>query len=136
MAKDKKARQKQRSKKIIAGKAKPDIQFVERPPITAMDAPKGFRATSTSQAIFDYAEPIMKHINPNDPEGMNLSFELATQIWNYTLTVEDGKEDIKLKKDILKVLISKINISPSFILILYCAKWLPSHMNTFYICHH
>ena len=37
-----------------------------------MDVPKGFRATSTSQAIFDYAEPIMKHINPNDPEGMNL----------------------------------------------------------------
>ena len=88
------------------------MQFLERPPISAMDAPKGFRATSTSQAIFDYAEPIMKHINPNDPEGMNLSFGLATQIWNYTLTVEDGKEDIKLKKDILKVLISKINMTP------------------------
>jgi hypothetical protein len=108
----KKSRQKQRGKNIITGKAKPDMQFVERPPIFAMDAPKGFRATSTSQAIFDYAEPIMKHINPNDPEGMNLSFGLATQIWNYTLTVEDGKEDIKLKKDILKVLISKINMNP------------------------
>jgi hypothetical protein len=106
------ARQKQRSKKIITGKAKPDIQFVERPPIAAMDTPKGFRAISTSQAIFDYAEPIMQHINPNDPEGMNIGFGLATQVWNYTLTVEDGEEDIKLKKDILKVLVSTIKMTP------------------------
>jgi hypothetical protein len=107
----KKSRQKQRSKKIITGKAKPDMQFVERPPISAMDAPKGFRAISTNQAIFDYAEPIMQYIDPNDPKGINKGFGLATQIWNYTLTVEDGKEDIKLKKDILKVLISTIKMT-------------------------
>ncbi len=107
----KKSRQKQRSNKIITGKAKPDIQFVERPPIFAMDAPKGFRAISTSQAIFDYAEPIMEHINPNDPKGMDKGFGLAAQVWNYTLTVEDEEDYTKLKKDILKALISTIKMT-------------------------
>jgi hypothetical protein len=107
----KKARQKQRGKKIIAGKAKPDIQFVERPPIATIDAPKGFRAISTNQAIFDYAEPIMHYIDINDPKGINKGFGLATQIWNYALTVEDGKDDIMLKKDILKTLIYTIKMT-------------------------
>lgn len=107
----KKARQKQRGKKIITGKSKPDIQFVERPPIAAIDTPKGFRAISTSQAIFDYAEPIMEHINPNDPKGMDKGFGLAAQVWNYALTVEDGKDYTKLKKDILKALISTIKMT-------------------------
>ena len=54
-----KIKEKARKKRQIR-LVKPPPRFMERPPISQMEAPKGFIAISSSQALMEYAKPLME----------------------------------------------------------------------------
>jgi len=65
---------------------------MERPPITAMEAPKGFITISHSQAIMEYAKPLMEE-NSADLDDLNRKIELASSLWNLSNSKQKNKPD-------------------------------------------
>lgn len=76
-AKSKEAAKKKRQIRLV----KPSSRFIERPPLVEMDAPKGFIAIPFSQAMMEYAKPLMEK-GADDINGMNKVMELASSLWN------------------------------------------------------
>jgi len=76
-AKSKEAAKKKRQIRLV----KPSSRFIERPPLVEMDAPKGFIAIPFSQAMMEYAKPLMEK-GADDMDGMNKVMELASSLWN------------------------------------------------------
>jgi hypothetical protein len=67
-------------------------RFVERPPIIEMEAPKGFIAISNSQAIMEYAKPLME-ANSADLDELNRKMELASSLWNLATSKQKNNPD-------------------------------------------
>ena len=74
--------------------------FEHVPEMPQMEPPEGFRAISFSQAIMDYAKPLM--VYAKNEKAINLVLQLSGLFWNYALSVRDGKVDQKIEKDIVK----------------------------------
>jgi cell division septum initiation protein DivIVA len=70
--------------------AKASARIFERPPISRMDPPKGFIAISSSQALMEYAKPLMEK-NAENLDELNRRMELASCLWN--LAVSKQKND-------------------------------------------
>ena len=67
--------------------------------------PDGFRAVSISQAIMEYAGPLMDMApEPEDIVKINEVVQIATTIWNYTLNDTLKKKDKESKVDILALM--------------------------------
>ena len=91
---------KQKRSKIKARRSVSNIQFVERPAISAIDTPPGFRAVSMSQGMVEYAKPLMDYVEKGIVKDPNDAFQLAMPLWNYDISMEQG--DFKInKKDII-----------------------------------
>ena len=77
------------------------VQFVERPPISAVNTPPGFRAVSMSQGMMEYAQPLMDYVEKGTLKDPNDAFQLSMPLWNYDISlVQDG---FKInKKDVIK----------------------------------
>src|SRR3989339_564664 len=69
---------------------KASARIFERPPIAHMEPPKGFIAISSSQALMEYAKPLMEK-NAESLEELNRRMELASSLWN--LAVSRQKSD-------------------------------------------
>ena len=69
---------------------KASARIFERPPISHMEPPKGFIAISSSQALMEYAKPLMEK-NAESLEELNRRMELASSLWN--LAVSRQKSD-------------------------------------------
>jgi len=67
-------------------------RFIERPPITEMEAPKGFIAISMSQAIMEYAQPLME-TNSADISELNRKMDLASSLWNLATSKQKNNAD-------------------------------------------
>jgi len=67
-------------------------RFIERPPIIEMEAPKGFIAISNSQAIMEYAKPLME-ANSADLDELNRKIELASSLWNLATSKQKNNSD-------------------------------------------
>lgn len=76
------------------------VQF-ERPAISDIDAPAGFRAVSISQAMVEYAKPIMDFVERGVVNDPNHAFQLAIPLWNYNLPQKHG-DFIFNKADIIR----------------------------------
>ncbi len=84
-----------------------DIPFLSNLLSPNIEPPDGFRVISASQAIMEYASPLMEMVpEPEDIVKTNEILQIATSIWNYTLNNTLKKKDRKSKADIL-VLIQK-----------------------------
>lgn len=70
--------------------AKTSERIFERPPISRMEPPKGFIAVSSSQALMEYAKPLMEK-NAESLDELNRRMELASSLWN--LAVSSQKND-------------------------------------------
>jgi len=98
---------KKKKKKVIAKKrartkaksrrAKSQVRFVDRPAISEIDAPNGFRAVSMGQAMMEYAKPLMDFVERGIVKGPNDVLQLGIPLWNYNLSPERHN----LKKDII-----------------------------------
>lgn len=84
-----KAKEKAKKKRQVR-LAKPPVQFIERPPITEMDAPEGFITVTASQAMIEYAKPLIDK-GAKDIEDLNKTMELVSSLWN--LAISKQKED-------------------------------------------
>jgi hypothetical protein len=71
-----------------------------RPGISEMGAPPGFRAISMSQAIMEYAKPLMGFAE-NGMCGLNDVLQPAMAMWNYATSVQRGEENKKIRKGIV-----------------------------------
>ena len=81
-----------RKLKLIKLKAEQQRDMViERPPMSGMGPPEGFRTISSSQAMMEYARPIMeKTESEGDLEG---AMQVAMVFWNYSLALKTGEKD-------------------------------------------
>ena len=81
--------------------SKPNVQFFDRPAISEIDTPHGFRAISISQGIVEYAKPIMDFVEKGVIKDPNDAFQLSMPLWNYN--INQKQHDFKCnKKDIIK----------------------------------
>lgn len=90
-----------KQKKAKSRSSTPNVQYIERPAISEIDAPTGFRAVSMSQGMIEYAKPIMDFVEKGVVKDPNDAFQLAMPLWNYNLSQKH--RDFKFnKKDIIK----------------------------------
>jgi len=86
-----KAKEKAKKKRQIhLVKIAPKSQMMERPPISQMEAPQGFMAVSSSQALMQYAQPLMEEETASLDE-LNRRMEVVSSLWN--LAVSHQKND-------------------------------------------
>lgn len=103
MADKKKKIAKRRIKAGERKKKKRALRLVKlRPGMPEMEAPEGFRSIAMSQAIMEYAKPLMELLE--DKEDLNKALQATMMFWNYALSVEKGETDDKLEKKICKTL--------------------------------
>jgi hypothetical protein len=59
--------------------------FIGIPPSGAPEAPKGFRPVTMTQAMMEFAEPVMEFVETGTVSEPNAALQISLQIWNYTL---------------------------------------------------
>jgi hypothetical protein len=70
------------------------IDFVERPALADMGPPEGFRTIPMSQAIMQYAKPLME--KTRSEEDLQGAMQSAMVFWNYSLARMEGKTSANL----------------------------------------
>jgi hypothetical protein len=103
---------KKRTLQIVKSSPKPKPKITYRPGLPHMGAPEGFRTISMSQAMMEYAKPLMEFVE-DDEKGFDDAMQISTVLWNYSISVEDGKEDKKIEKKILKALKKAFDLDKS-----------------------
>ena len=78
-----------------------------------MEPPDGFRPVSISQAMMEYAKPVMEMGENQGIEDMNLAMQAGMLLWNYSISLEDGHADKKMKKEIIRLLAKEFDMSRS-----------------------
>ena len=81
-AKKSQEKKKRRALRLVKSKPKPAPQVIERPGMPHMGAPAGFRSISFSQAMMEYAKPLMNQVDNKD--ALEKAFK---QISKYTTWV-------------------------------------------------
>jgi hypothetical protein len=100
-AKDNK--QKKRKLKLLKSpKSSSEPQYIPRPPFAHMEAPDGFRVVTISQAMVEYAQPLLDLLQTDNPEAQNAAFKLSTLLWNYSIGIERGESESKIKDETLQ----------------------------------
>jgi len=83
----------------------PPNEIIQTPSISEFDAPEGYRAVSMTQAMMEYAKPVMEILKPDAMPEMNEAFQIAMALWNHALDVERNTESHN--RDMLIALVSK-----------------------------
>ena len=86
-----KARDKSRKKRQLR-LSRPQHTFIERPPIIEMEAPKGFITVSFTNAMMEYAKPLMED-NAAGIDDLNRKMELASSLWNLSISKQKNEPD-------------------------------------------
>lgn len=102
-SKDREKMKKKRKLKMVKSHPKPKSQIVHRPGLPHMGAPEGFRSISMSQAIMEYAKPIMNSVEGGEGR-LDDAMQISMLLWNYSISFEKGIEDKKIEKKTLKAL--------------------------------
>jgi hypothetical protein len=85
-----KSREKARKRRQVR-LVKPSPAFMVRPPISQIEAPKGFMVVSSSQALMEYAKPLMETDAENLDE-LNRRMELVSSLWNLAVSQQKGEQ--------------------------------------------
>lgn len=110
-----KAREKMKKKRtlqLVKSRPKPEPQIIYRPGLPHMGAPEGFRSISMSQAVMEYAKPLIELVEDNE-KGLNDVLQISMMLWNYALSVEQDGEDRIIEKEILKGLEANLDLDKS-----------------------
>ena len=96
-------------KMVKSSKQSENIPFLSNLLSPNIEPPDGFREISASQAIMEYAGPLMEMVpEPEDIVKANQIFQIATTIWNYTLDDSVKKKDKTSKAEILALIIKDV----------------------------
>ena len=106
-------RKKKKKLRLIKNTPSNNVSYMERPSFSDMDVPDGFRPVSITQAMMEYAKPVMEKGENQGIEDMNLAMNAGMLLWNYTISLEDGHEDRKMKKEIIRLLAKEFDMSKS-----------------------
>jgi len=94
---------------VVRKPAGPDIEFMDMPLLGDIQAPSGFRVVSSSQAMMEYASPILESSESQDFNDLNEKLQIAMMCWNHSISTErvgpqfSEKEIIKRIGKALKV---------------------------------
>jgi hypothetical protein len=66
----------------------PDVEFMDYPSLGEIRPPAGFRVVSYSQAMMEYAGPILEVSESRDVEEINDRMQIASRLWNYGIAAE------------------------------------------------
>jgi len=99
-------KQAQRKAKVATLRRQANVQVVDRPGISEMGAPEGFRAIGMAQAIMEYAKPLDEYYGkePQNIDDLNSRMKLSMLLWNHALDVEKGEERSARKSEVVKAL--------------------------------
>jgi len=106
-------RKKKKKLRLIKNTPSNNVSYMERPSFSDIEAPDGFRPVSISQAMMEYAKPVMEKGENEGNEDINLAMHAGMLLWNYTISLEDGHEDRKMKKEIIRLLAKEFDMSKS-----------------------
>lgn len=82
---------------------KKNVQILERPAISETNVPDGFRAVSTSNAIMEYAKPVMEFVERGIVKDPNDAFQIVLPLWNFSIDQYQNNPE-KTKKDTIKTI--------------------------------
>jgi hypothetical protein len=89
------------------------VNVVERPPLSGMDPPEGFRTVSMSQALLEYGKPLMELTESEaDLQG---AMHGVSAFWNYSKIVrKDGKDPelAAMEKEMLRAIGKDFGMDP------------------------
>lgn len=99
-AKKSQEKKKRRALRLVKSKPKPAPQVIERPGMPHMGAPAGFRSISFSQAMMEYAKPLMNQVDNKD--ALEKVFNVSGLFWNYAISIERGEANKRDEKEIIR----------------------------------
>lgn len=76
-----------------------NVQFIERPALSDIEAPDGFRPISMSQAIVEYSQPLLDYVESGKVKDPNDVFKISMAIWNYAISTENHDQKIEISKN-------------------------------------
>ncbi|MGO9571995.1 MAG: hypothetical protein ACLP5H_31120 [Desulfomonilaceae bacterium] len=84
--KPKKGKQSQKTWLRVAPKpTHRDVEFMETPPLSEIQPPPGFRVVSYTQAMMEYASPVLETSESEDIKELNEKMQIAMTLWNYNI---------------------------------------------------
>jgi hypothetical protein len=108
-AKAREKTKKKRNLRLVKSRAATEPKTILRPGLPHMGAPEGFRSIPMSQAIMEYAKPLLEFAK-DEEDAFNDTLQIGMLIWNYSISVEEGKGDKKIENKILKSLSSAYSL--------------------------
>jgi len=106
-------KKKKQKRRLMKNSPDNRVSYMERPSFSDMEPPDGFRPVSISQAMMEYAKPVMEMGENQGIEDMNLAMQAGMLLWNYSISLEDGHADKKMKKEIIRLLAKEFDMSRS-----------------------
>ena len=103
---------KKRTLRLVKSSPASKPQVISRAGLPHLGAPEGFRSISFSQAMMDYAKPLMELVEGYE-EDFQGAMDAAMVLWNYALSVEEGQRDKTMEKDILEALKACFHLNQS-----------------------
>jgi len=108
-AKAREKTKKKRNLRLVKSRTSTEPKTILRPGLPHMGAPEGFRSIPMSQAIMEYAKPLLAFAK-DEENAFNNTLQISMLIWNYSISVEEGKGDKKIESKILKSLTSEYSL--------------------------
>lgn len=110
--KPKKTKQPQKTQLRVAPKpTHPDVEFMDAPSFSEIQPPPGFRVVSYSQAMMEYAGPVLDASEFQDMTELNERLRIAMTIWNHNIAGELATGPQPLEKDIVQTIGKVLNMS-------------------------
>lgn len=86
----------------------PQIEYV--PAISEIKAPKGYMTVSISQAMMEYANPIMEYFSKGIVKDMNATYSIAMRLWNFTIERKRSGGDAE-RNDIISLITHTLKLN-------------------------
>ncbi len=71
--------------RVVRKTAGPDFEFMDAPSLGDIQAPSGFRVVSYSQAMMEYASPVLEASESQDFNELNEKMQVAMLCWNHSI---------------------------------------------------
>jgi hypothetical protein len=71
--------------RVVRKSAGPDVEFMDAPSFGDIQAPDGFRVVSYSQAMMEYAGPVLEASESQNMKGLNERMQVAMLCWNHSI---------------------------------------------------